>query len=199
MTPPPRCRLPAGRRVVLSPLREATRGGPPRSPTAVALTDDGERLRVEIVAADPHPWATLRERDADLWTEEVVEVFLAPGAETPQSYFELELNPLGTVFDARIECPHGDRRDLAVDRGWHCAGLETRAELDAAGRLWRAELAIPWSAVGPRPIPERWRLNIFRIDRPPGGDPEFSAWSPTRVEPADFHRPERFGFLHRLV
>jgi hypothetical protein len=47
-------------------------------------------------------------------------------------------------------------------------------------------------------VPARWRLNIFRIDRPPGGEAEFSAWSPTFVLPADFHRPARFGFLDRV-
>jgi hypothetical protein len=190
--------LPLGRRVELAPLREATRGGTPRLATTVALRDDGERLHVELVAADPHPRATLAERDADLWTEEVVEVFLAPGAETPRAYCELELNPLGTVFDGRVDCPHGDRRGRTVDRSWTCAGLATRVEIDARRALWRAQLAIPWTAVGPRPVPARWRLNIFRIDRPPGGEAEFSAWSPTFVLPADFHRPARFGFLDRV-
>ena len=66
MISPPRCWLAVGRRLELAPLREATAGGTPRLPTAVALTDDGDRLRLEIVATDPQPWATLRRRDADL-------------------------------------------------------------------------------------------------------------------------------------
>ena len=198
MISPPRCRLAIGRRVELAPLREATAGGAPRLPTAVALTDDGDRLRLEIVATDPQPWATLRRRDADLWSEEVVEVFLAPGAETPQRYFELELNPLGTLFDARVDCPHGDRRGVRFDRSWSCVGLETRVEVDRSRGWWRTELAIPWRAVGPAPTPSAWRLNIYRIDRPPGAGAEHSAWSPTLVAPADFHRPARFGFLDRV-
>lgn len=197
MRRPPRCRLPTGRRVALAPLRNAIDGSPPRLPTAVALEDDGERLRLEIVASDPEPHATLREPDADLWTEEVVEVFLAPGGADPRTYFEIEVNPLGTVFDARIDSPCGDRRGLVVDRGWHCDGLETEVHVDRPRRLWRTEVAIPWKSVGPAPAP-LWRLNVFRIDRPRDGEPEFSAWSPTFTTPADFHRPARFGFLARV-
>lgn len=198
MNPPPRCRLSRGRRVALGPLRDAVHGGAPRLPTEVALFDDGERLTIELAASDPHPWATLRERDGDLWTEEVVEVFLAPGAATPRRYFELELNPLGTVFDAAVDCPHGDRRELAVDRAWSCADLATSVVVEPELGRWRATLTLPWHAVGPREVPAHWRLNVYRIDRPPGGVPEFSAWSPTGATPADFHRPARFGFLARV-
>jgi len=198
IAPPPSCRLPRGRRVTLGALRDAVDGGVPRLATEVALRDDGERLGIEIVAVDPQPWATLRERDGDLWREEVVEIFLAPGLDTPRRYFELELNPLGTLFDAAVDCPHGDRRDLAVDRAWSCGGLRSRVAVEPEHGRWRATISLPWRAVGPREIPADWRLNVYRIDRPPGGEPEFSAWSPTGARPADFHRPARFGFLARV-
>jgi hypothetical protein len=195
---PPRCQLPRGVPVPLAPLRDAVDGRPPRLATAVTLLDDGERLVVEVVAHDPRPWATIRDRDGDLWTEEVIELFLAPGDDTPRRYFELEINPLGTLFDAAVDSPHGDRRALAVDRAWSCAGLESRVEIDRERARWRAVLAIPWTSVAPGAPPDRWRLNVYRIDRPPDGDAEFSAWSPTFARPADFHRPACFGFLARV-
>lgn len=198
MSAPPRCRLPRGVTTPLGALRDAVDGHAPRLASEVTLHDDGERLTVIVVAVDPHPWATLGRRDADLWTEEVVEIFLAPGEEVPRRYFELELNPLGTEFDAVVDCPHGDRREMTVDRDWRCAGLTTRAAIDRERGLWRAELAIPWRAVAPDAVPARWRLNVYRIDRPPDGAAEFSAWSPTGARPADFHRPARFGFLDRV-
>jgi len=40
-----------------------------------------------------------------------------------------------------------------------------------------------------------WRGNLYRIERPRDGEPEFSAWSPTLTRPADFHQPARFGTL----
>ena len=39
-----------------------------------------------------------------------------------------------------------------------------------------------------------WRLNLYRI----GGavNPQFSVWSDTRTEKAQYHVPERFGVVH---
>ncbi len=200
MTPQPRCELVRGRTVELSPLVDATSGAPPRRATQVTLADLGAALHVRFRCAAPDPWATITERDGDLWTEEVVELFIAPGAATPLSYFEIELNPLGTLFDARVSSPHGERRGMQVEREWQAAGIATRIERDPAG-FWSAELTLPWKAVGSGD--ERfWRANFFRIDRPRVTNlpltPEFSAWSPTLRSPADFHRPERFGFLERI-
>ena len=197
---PPRCLLRRAVPTELAPLVRATDGGPARRDTRAALLDDGERLAVRFECRSPAPWATLNRRDAPLWEEEVVEVFLAPGDAPPTSYFELELNPIGTVFDARVANPHGDRRDLVADADWDCPGLATRVAVDRPAALWRAEMVIPWRSLldeGAEP-PASWRLNLYRIDRPRPGEAEFSAWSPTLVEPADFHRPDRFGFVTRI-
>lgn len=195
--PPPRCRLRRGVAERLRPLRRASDGLAPALATVVELVDDGEALRARFRCEDPEPWATLVRRDADLWTEEVVEVFLAPGGATPAGYAELELNPLGTCFDAWVSSPRGDRRDLALDRGWECAGGAVAAARTASG--WSAELAIPWRALaGGEAAPRLWRANFFRIDRPRAAPAEFSAWSPTWADPPDFHRADRFGFLERL-
>lgn len=194
---PPLCRLARHRTTSLAPLVRAEDGGQPRLATRVTLLDDGSRLHAHFDCDDDLVWSTLREHDADLWTEEVVELFIAAGDQAPARYFELEINPLGTRFDAAVHAPHGDRRELVVDRSWSCVGLESAAAHRPGG--WCAELIVPWSALDPAGERERrWRLNFFRIDRPNGGPAEYSAWSPTGVEPADFHRPENFGFLERV-
>lgn len=187
-------------------LREATRGGPPRRPTRATLLDRGDALVVRFVCVDPEPWATLAERDAPLWREEVVELFVAPGAATPKRYFELEVNPLGAIFDAVVDSPLGDRRGMTVDVAWNCPGLEASAAIDRAAGLWRAEMVVPWAAIGDgSEAIEPWRLNLLRVERPrppddaAAGAAEFSAWSPTFVEPADFHRPKNFASLRRIL
>lgn len=193
----PAARLARGVPVALAPLVRATDGSPPALATRVTLLDDGERLRVALECDDPEPWATISRRDGPLWEEEVVEVFLAPGRGAPRSYYEIEVNPLGAVFDARIDCPHGDRRALRVDSGWDCPGLTAHVDVDRERGLWRAELGLPWRSLAADSTSVEWRLNVYRVDRPRGGDAEYSAWSPTRVTPADFHRPARFGYLTR--
>ena len=40
-----------------------------------------------------------------------------------------------------------------------------------------------------------WRGNFYRIERPHDAEPEFSGWSPTMTDPADFHKPAYFGIL----
>jgi len=180
----------------LPPFRRADGSGPAEHATRLRLCQDGAALHVRFDCVDPDVWATHTRRDAPLWEEEVVEVFLAPGPEDPPSYFELEVNPLGAAFDAIVRNPHGDRRGMEVGTGWDCPGLLASATIDRPGGGWSAWLTIPWAPlVTDGPVPDVWRANFYRIERPRGGPAEFSCWSPTDTEPADFHRPARFGRL----
>jgi hypothetical protein len=169
--------------------------------TALRLCHDGERLYVAFRCDDLDVWGSYTGRNQPLYEEEVVEAFLAPGGD-PRRYFELEANPLGAWFEARIESPDGRRATLRADRDWVCAGWERAvrvhgdlARRDGRHQGWSVEWAIPFAALGaPPPAPgERWRANFFRIDRAGGG--QFSAWSPTFADPPDFHVPDRFGVL----
>ncbi len=183
---------PTDRLVSLSPVKlvDARTGGRPRLPTSVRVGLRGATLCVRFDGRDAGVVATLTQRDAPLWTEDVFEVFLAP-EEPPTTYFEIEVNPLGALFDARVESPELSRVSMRVDPGWDCPGLEARVTRRAT--LWSASLRIPLAPLVAGPLPARWRANFYRIDR--GGEDEFSAWSPTLAEPADFHAPERFGSL----
>ncbi len=80
---------------------------------------------------------------------------------------------------------------MRVDASWDCAGLSARVTL-RPGR-WSALLTIPLEPLFGPAAPQRLRANFYRIDR--GDEDEYSAWSPTFAEPADFHVPERFGVL----
>ena len=133
-------------------------------------------------------------RDAPLWEEEAVEVFIAEGEVDPSEYVEIEVNPGGAVFDARVVNPDGARNSMKVDPSWNAAGLIVEVTRPTPA-VWRVEIAIPWSDLCAG-VPSRvWRANIFRIERPRDGRHEFSAWSPTFARPADFHKPAHFGRL----
>ena len=167
-------------------LRETTGGGSPRQATRFKAAWSAEELRVLFEIEDTHVWATLGERDAPLYEEEVVEVFLDPVGDL-QRYFELEVNPLNAVLDL-VLWREGER--YVKDFQWRCAGLQTAVRRNPAG--WCAEFSIPFASLGaaPRGI---WRANFHRIDRPSAAPWELSAWSPTGQP--KFHVPERFGFL----
>ena len=181
----------------LPPLVRTEDGTPAEQATRVRVAWDDAALHVRFECIDRHAWGTLARRDDPLWQEEAVEVFLAPGEGDPVDYLEFEVSPRGVLFDARIHNPTSLRADLRADAAWDCPGIRWEAGSGAERQDWWAVLALSWSGLldrleGP---PQIWRANFYRIERPADGPAEFSAWSPTLVRPADFHKPARFGVL----
>jgi hypothetical protein len=179
------------------PLTLVENGKPPRLATTVSLFHDGERLCVVFDGADRETVSNLTIHDSPLYTEDVVEIFLAP--ESLDSYFEIEVSPLGTTFDALVSSPDLDRRTMHVDASWNPAGLfaATRRVVRPQGeRSWQTVVSIPFADLGrSRPARgEQWRGNFYRIDRSPLGD-ELTAWCPTGRHPPNFHVPSAFGTL----
>jgi hypothetical protein len=182
----------------LPPLVRTEDGASAEQATRVRVAWDDAALHVRFECADRHAWGTLRQRDDPLWQEEAVEVFLAPGEADPVDYLEFEVSPRGVLFDARIHNPTSLRADLRADVAWDCPGIRWEAGSGAERQDWWAVLALPWSGFLGRPEgppPPVWRANFYRIERPSDGPAEFSAWSPTLVRPADFHKPARFGVV----
>ena len=174
-------------------LRRATDGSHPRLATFVATYRDDDFLTVVFAADDDEIVATLYDHDEPLWQEDVVEIFVAPEGLTP--YFEIEVNPLGTIFDARIDSPDGVRATMTADLAWTCEGLFTALRRDDGTRV-QIVLRIPFDSLSKRPESgDEWRANFFRIDRSARHGDDFSAWQPTLKTPADFHVSAAFGTL----
>jgi Carbohydrate-binding family 9 len=175
-------------------LLDARTGAAPRLATSVRVGLRGRALCVRFDGRDAGVVATYARRDEPLWEEDVFEIFLAP-RERPTVYFEFEVNPLGALFDARIESPELSRATMRTETDWSCPGFEAR--VTRRDDRWSASVHVPLDPLldGPSPPPV-WRANFYRIDRVTNGAAdEFSAWSPTLADPADFHVPERFGLL----
>ncbi|MEA2162505.1 MAG: hypothetical protein QOK37_632 [Thermoanaerobaculia bacterium] len=174
-------------------LLRAGDGSTPRQATSAAAYYDDEFLTVVFHAEDDEVVASFREHDEPLWQEDVFEIFIAPDGLTP--YFEIEVNPLGTTFDVRIDSPDGIRSTMKTDLAWTCEGLFAALRRDDA-REARAVIRLPFSALGRAPVAgNEWRANFFRIDRSVTHGDEFSAWRPTMKTPPDFHVTAAFGIL----
>ncbi len=175
-------------------LRRSEDATVPEQATEARLGSSASGFVIRFDCDDRDIWSTHLTRNAALWEEEVVEVFIAPGRDDPREYFEVEVNPAGTIFAARVRNPEGRRETMTVDTTWQAPGLRVRVARPNPGQ-WRAEIALSFTDLGEGRTPRDWRANLFRIERPRDGHPEFSAWSPTRVRPADFHKPASFGML----
>lgn len=171
------------------PLRNSGDGRAPDLSTAVRLGVREGTLLVRFDGRDRGVVATLKQRDDPLWKEDVFEVFLSP-RDPPLVYYEFEVNPLGALFDARIESPEGKRETMRADVSWNCPGFS--AKVRCRHDRWSALLKIPLAPMAPGGALQ-WRANFYRIDR--GEKDEYTAWSPTGADPPDFHIPARFGYL----
>jgi hypothetical protein len=141
--------------------------------------------------------ATLTEDFADLFNEDVVEIFFWTDEQTP-IYFEYELSPLN--YELAILVPNMSGRFLGWTP-WHYKGdRKTRhaAHIIKEGENtlgWTAEFFIPYTLLTPlNNVPPvrgtKWRMNLYRIDYD-NGDSEWS-WQPTTTT---FHDYQRFGTL----
>lgn len=172
-------------------LRRTVDGKEPRLRTTVTAYADSECLDLVYQAQDDAVVATYIEHDQPLYEEDVVEVFLAP--RDIRRYYEIEVNPIGTTFDARIDSPDGVRATLKDDLAWTCENLfaairKTPGMVETIVRIPFASLEVPRPAAG-----EEWRGNFFRVDRDNSRGDEYTAWSPTMKNPADFHVAAAFG------
>ena len=180
----------------LPPFTLADGSGLAEQQTAARVCHDSQALYVRFDCDDRDIWGTFTRRDQPIYDEEVVELFIGAGKADPVRYFEIELSPNGVLFDAEIYNPTSERRDMVIEVTWNCRRIKWHAERHDEEGLWWAMLAVPWDAIKPSgPMPTLWRANFYRIERTRDAVPEFSCWSPTKTEPADFHKPAFFGTL----
>ncbi|WP_219833976.1 carbohydrate-binding family 9-like protein [Paenibacillus sp. R14(2021)] len=170
-------------------LSDVVTGAAPRLRTTVKACWTDTDLWIRFECEDDYVVATMREHDAPLYLEDVVEIFLD---ETGQgtSYVELEINPLNAVFDAIIQNDPSGKKE--VDLSWHAVNMVTCVEDHGSEKHY--EIRLPLANFRRLPADGTvWRWNAYRIDDDRGGTRHYWAWRPTGK--VDFHRPECFGTL----
>jgi hypothetical protein len=198
-----RARILAGDEAAWKPASAVAWGPAPYETRFRALwSQGGLYLRYDV--DDASPWHTMTHRDEHIWQEEVVEIFL-DADRSGHDYYELEISPANVVCDLRMIDASPWKGDFKFD----LEGLETRVAARKAGTGqttgWTATAFLPWK--GLRALPsaarvttppkpgDRWRFNVFRIERPggkenPEKDPVEAAWSKPTAD--TFHDPSVF-------
>jgi hypothetical protein len=173
-----------------------TMDGSQASPKASARIAWGEaRLYFAFEVEDEELVSTMRDRDAHLWEEDVVEIMVDPDGDE-RDYVELQVSPANVVFDTRFA---SRRAPAPFGRLDYTSGLESAVVFH--GRLddgqsddgYDVEIGIPWSAFGDGTAPsagDEWRVALYVLDKRANGQLGVG-WSAPLV--GDFHELSRFG------
>lgn len=163
-----------------------------------------EAIHFKFVAQDFKIQSNFTKCNEPLFKMDAVETFLGHvtfgSSYDLHHYWELEVNPHGALFLAKITNPELTCVNLTGDQQT-CATSGVHWEAGHLASGWWAYVAVPWKLLGApggaeqmQHQPYEWRGNFFRIDLLSSGR-QFSCWSPTFSNPACFHRPNYFGQL----
>ena len=145
--------------------------------------------------------ATMQDDFADLWKEDVFEVFLWPDEKTPL-YFEYEISPLNRELPILV--PNFNDKFFGW-RPWHYDGdrkIKKATSVQGGSKMsgsaatsWTAEFFIPYALLTPlQNVPPKagtsWRANFYRMDYDDGQ----ARWTWSPVGPS-FHDIKNFGTL----
>lgn len=156
-------------------------GKPAEQQTSFRLLYDDRNLYINATCAEPLPErmsAKIKERDRNVFTDDCVEVFLAP--ETGGKYYHIAVNVTGIVYDALVQ-----------DKSWNGS---YQASARKGADTWTLEMAVPFSTLGVGGVKPgtRWNFNICR-ERYAGSRPEVSSYA--LLLKTGFHSPSRFRVL----
>ena len=193
----------------------------PTKRTRFKMLWDDNYLYIGAELEEDQIWATLTERDSELYFENDFEIFIDPDGDT-QNYYELEINALNTIWDLLLPRPYRDGGCRI--NAWDMRGIQTAVHVKgevnnpyADNRGWSLEVAMPLSALKecardgrPPSVGDVWRLNFLRVDwrlkvvdgryekviGPKTGKPLPECnwtWSPMGI--VNMHYPELWGYL----
>lgn len=183
--------------------------------TRVKMLHDAKGLYLYALLEEQHVWGNITQRDAVVFFDNDFEIFIDPDGDTHE-YYELEINPLGTLWDLFIIKPYRDDHS-AID-AWDIRDIRYAIHVDGTlndpsdtDNSWALEMFIPWEYLAQRshmPIPPKdgdyWRMNFSRVQwehsvvdgkyvKVPGKAENNWVWSPQGL--IAMHYPERWGYV----
>ena len=180
-----------------------TTGKEPLSKTEVKMLWDDSYLYVAYLAYDKDIWSIYKDRDSTTCQEDCLECFIQPDPRE-KSYYNFEINALGTIYDAYNIGRTSGGYDHHRWAAWNCKGLRVGIFIDGTlndpsdiDNYWQMELAIPFAELpslngnGPK-VGDIWKFLLARYD--------FSVYLPDGVElsactmlkKVDFHETQQW-------
>jgi len=157
----------------------------PRYATWMKMLWDQKNLYIAAYIEEPDLWGTLDKRDMVMFHENDFEIFIDPMSDN-NSYYEIECNVLGQVFDLYLTREY--RKGGIAHHEWNCESMVTRSiwwgslnDSTDKDRGWTIEIQIPFMCLRP-PISvtddegenirngevplvgDQWRMNFSRVE-----------------------------------
>ena len=157
----------------------------PRYTTRMKMLWDNDNLYIAADLEEPDLWGTYDKHDMVVFHEHDFEVFIDPDG-NKESYYELEFNVIGTIFDLYLDREY--RLGGTAHHEWNCKGIKGAiTKLGSANNStdtdkgWQIEIQIPFSSLRPPStvkddgpekirngdtpaIGEQWRMNFSRVE-----------------------------------
>lgn len=194
---------------------EGDRRPAPRFDTRAKVLWDDDFLYVGFRLEEPHVWGSITQRNAVIFKDNDIEIFLDPDGDN-HNYYEFEVNALNTIWELTLRKPYKDGGPAisptnlpGLRSAVHVEGtLNDPRDVDTA---WSVEVALPLAELeryngGRRPgNGDTWRVNFSRVqwqhrisgrgqyEKVPDTPEKNWTWSPQGI--IDMHRPERWGFV----
>jgi len=187
--------------------------------TKVKMLWDDSCLYIAAQLTEPQIWSYIKKHDAVVFQDNDFEFFIDPSG-TTQPYYEVEVNPLNTIWDLLLTRAYRDGG--ASVSSWDLPGLKSAVKIQGTlndpsdkDEGWTVELAIPIKALMANSRSQRlqdgtiWRINFSRVewdtkvvdgkyvkltDDKGKNLPEHNwSWSPQGL--IAMHYPERWGYI----
>ncbi len=189
--------------------------------TRFKMLKDSAFMYFAIELEEPHIWAKITEKDAVIFFDNDVEIFIDTDGDA-HHYYEFEVNALNTYWDLLLTSPY--RTGGKPVTSWDIKGLKVATHIYGTlnnatdtDSAWTIEVAMPWDSfiesMSHPKIPADnhiWRMNFSRVEwqtdivngsytkriNPESGKPhpEWNwVWSPQGK--IQMHQPETWGFI----
>jgi hypothetical protein len=167
--------------------------------TSARLLWDDQALYLGFDADDADINAQLTERDAPVYRDDAVEIFINPNPKQETLYYGFEMNARGAVYD------YLNYNERTFFKRYDATGLKIATSIRGTMNVrtdtdngWSLEAAIPWAnfeELSRRPaVGATWKANINRWDGVPPNR-RMSTWSDPKNADSWPHGASHFGEL----
>ena len=189
--------------------------------TSARMLWDDDCLYIAAELEEPNVWAYITQHDEVIYQEPDFEVFIDPDNDG-QTYFEMEFNAIGTLFDLFLSTPYCTSSGTFISVAWDAPGIQIATHINGTinddsdtDQGWSVELAIPKKALAnnfdnPLKAGSYWRLGFSRVEwqtqtvngrigrkQNEKGSylPEYN-WTWPATGQINMHMPERWNYLY---